>query len=327
MLAPRKNFREAVAAWQLAFAGDPNARLILKARFQLEDYAPDDPRIRVVDSNEPTRGISHWYQQADILLALGNEGFGLPLIEGMASGLPVVALASEAQRDVCEEATGVVLPVRPVRWEPVNNEPYGSCGVRAIPDVDDAARQLYWVAEHRQDARTMGQRASRWAHTAATSGIWDRRCLPCSSAGPEPPSRYGARTQCGHRFGTARPYGYYVADLTAALGHFHRYEEPPAAWRSRALHIQHAPGVITDLALAAEVQAAKQDGMAVVVTEHSVREETEAWEQRADVLVALSATAEVRLRKRWPNKRVEYIPRDVRHGAPPAGAMPTARSR
>jgi hypothetical protein len=28
----------------------------------------------VVDSEEPTRGMAHWYRQADVLLALGNEG-------------------------------------------------------------------------------------------------------------------------------------------------------------------------------------------------------------------------------------------------------------
>jgi glycosyltransferase involved in cell wall biosynthesis len=309
VLAPRKNFREAVAAWKLAFADDPDARLILKARFQLETYVPDDPRIRVVDSNEPTRGISHWYRQADLLLALGNEGFGLPLIEGMASGLPAVALATEAQRDVCEEAVGMVLPVRPARWEPVNDVPYGACGVRAIPDVDDAARQLRWVAEHRREAREIGRRASDWAH--AHRNVWDMG--PSTLAVME---RY-ARTSRPLRRSYAMwaplrrssaEYRYYATDLTAGLAHLHRYEDPPVAWRSRLLHIQQAPAVIDDLVLSAQVQAAKHNGLAVVITEHSVRDEAEAWEQPADVLVATTTTAAARLRQRWPQKRVEFIP-------------------
>ena len=85
----RKHTLEGIAAWKLAFHGDPTARLIIKARFGYGNYTPDDPRIQFVDSNETTRGIAHWYREADVLMALGNEGFGLPLIEGMATGLPV----------------------------------------------------------------------------------------------------------------------------------------------------------------------------------------------------------------------------------------------
>jgi glycosyltransferase involved in cell wall biosynthesis len=309
VLAPRKNFREGVAAWKLAFADDPDARLILKARFQLETYVPDDPRIRVVDSNEPTRGISHWYRQADVLLALGNEGFGLPLIEGMASGLPAVALAAEAQRDICEEAVGMVLPVRPAKWEPVNDYPYGACGVRAIPDVEDAARQLRWVAEHRREAREIGRRASSWAH--AHRNVWDMG--PATLTVIERYARTSRPLRRSHamwaplRHAPAE-YRHYVMDLTAALAHLHRYEEPASEWRSRLLHVEQAPAVIDDLVLSAQVQAAKQNGLAVVVTEHLVRDETESWEQPADVLVTITTTAAARLRQRWPHKRVEFIP-------------------
>jgi glycosyltransferase involved in cell wall biosynthesis len=79
----RKHVREGVAAWKQAFADDPEARLLIKARFHLNNYQPDDPRITFVDANETSRGIAHWYREADVLLALGNEGFGLLLVEGM----------------------------------------------------------------------------------------------------------------------------------------------------------------------------------------------------------------------------------------------------
>ncbi|MFS8085513.1 MAG: glycosyltransferase, partial [Acidobacteriota bacterium] len=85
-LNERKNLTEGIAAWKLAFAGDPDARLIIKTQYNYQNYVPDDPRISYIDQVEPTRGIVHWYRQADVLLALGNEGFGLPLVEGMATG-------------------------------------------------------------------------------------------------------------------------------------------------------------------------------------------------------------------------------------------------
>jgi hypothetical protein len=112
-------------------------------------------------------------------------------------------------------------------------------------------------------------------------------------------------------------YRHYVMDLTAALVHLHRYEEPPREWRSHMLHVQQTPVVIDDLVLSAQVQAAKHDGLAVVVTEHSVRDQTEAWEQPADVLVATTTTAAARLRQRWPHKRVEFIPPGCPQWRPP----------
>jgi glycosyltransferase involved in cell wall biosynthesis len=314
VLAPRKNYREAVAAWKLAFADDHDARLILKARFQLEQYVPDDPRIRLVDTNEPTRGILHWYQQADVLLALGNEGFGLPLIEGMATGLPVVALDAEAQSDVCQEAAGMVLPVRPARWEKADGAPFGSCGVRAIPDVEDAARQLRWVADNRREAREMGRRASAWVH--AKRNVWDLgptslEAIERHARSPRPLRRtYAVWAPASAGLPEVR---YYSQDLVRSASLARLYDAPPGAWRSQSLHVQHAPDLFDNAALARQVQAARHGGMSVVVTEHLVNGRAEAWEQCADVLIALSAPAAERLRARWPRKRVEHIP----PGCPP----------
>ena len=314
VLAPRKNFRQAVAAWKLAFEGDPDARMIIKGRFQLEKYVPDDPRISVVDSNESTRGILHWYQQADALLALGNEGFGLPLIEGMGTGLPVIALDSEAQGDVCAEAAGMVLPVRPATWEQVNHQPIGPCGLRAIPDVEDAARRLRWVSEHRDEAREMGRRASAWAH--AKRNVWDMGEETLAVI-----ERY-ARTSRPLRRSYAvwapesdgRPdLGYYNRDLIGSLNLARRYETPPTKWRSQSLHIQYAPGMFDDIALTREIQAAHRNGIVVALTEHVAPDRAGAWEQHADALITLNEAAASRLRERWPGKRVELIP----PGCPP----------
>ena len=308
VLAPRKNFRDAVAAWKLAFADDADARLILKARFQVDSYVPDDPRIRVVDTNEATRGIAHWYERADILLALGNEGFGLPLVEGMATGLPAVALDAEAQSDVCREAEGKLLPVPPRDWAPVNHELFGPSGVRALPDVEAVARQLRWVADHRDEARAMGRRASRWAHSRRN--VWDMG--PAVLAGLERHARTARplRRSSAVWAPTGGPpaFRYYAQDLTRALRRTHRYEVPPRAWRSQSLHVQHAPGLFEDTALSDEVMAARAADLGVVVSEHVVGATAAAWEQRADVLVALDTSSASRLRARWPAKRVELIP-------------------
>jgi glycosyltransferase involved in cell wall biosynthesis len=163
-LADRKHLPQAITAWQQAFEGDPDARLILKCRWGRREDFPDDPRITLVARDERSRGIAHWYGQADVLLALGSEGFGLPLIEGMATGLPVIALDSEGQSDVCRDAAGLVLAVPPAGFEAHWHEGQEPCGIRGVPGADDVAKQLRWVAEHRDEATGLGRAASAWVH-------------------------------------------------------------------------------------------------------------------------------------------------------------------
>ncbi len=309
VFAPRKNLREAVAAWKLAFASDSDARLILKARFQLEPYVPDDPRIRVVDANEPTRGIAHWYRQADVLLALGNEGFGLPAVEAMAAGLPVVALDAEAQADTCADAAGLILPVRPARWEPVTGPQFGPCGVRAIPDIEDAARQLRWVAEHRQEAADIGRRASAWAHEHRN--VWDMgpavvEVLERHVRAPRPLRRMFALWSPACADGGE--VSLYVDQISRLRTPMRVFTRVPAFWRAQALLIQHAPGLFDQSELRREIEKARRTGMRVAITEHVVARQADAWEQEADVLVALTAAGAARLRERWRGKRVELMP-------------------
>jgi hypothetical protein len=159
----RKHTHEGIAAWKKAFAGDPDARLILKSQYKRHNYIPDDLRIRYVDTQETSRGIAHWYARADVLMALGSEGFGLPLIEGMATGLPVIALDAEGQADVCAEAGATLLRVPAAGVQSFASAIPGAYNVRAVPSVDDIAERLRWVATHRAEAHQMGQRASRWA--------------------------------------------------------------------------------------------------------------------------------------------------------------------
>ena len=61
-------------------------------------------------------------------------GFGLPLVEAMATGLPVIALNSEGQSDVCEDAgPELVLSVVPERWEESRDAPFGSAATSVAP--------------------------------------------------------------------------------------------------------------------------------------------------------------------------------------------------
>jgi glycosyltransferase involved in cell wall biosynthesis len=178
--ADRKHLPAAIRAWQLAFGADPSARLVLKLRWpaggrhripSADGSIAADRRIRIVTEVEHALGIAHWYEQADVLLALGSEGFGLPLVEAMAVGRPVVALASEGQKDVCDQAGDLVLSVLPAGFEPHRHQGGEQCGVRGYPSPAEVASKLRWVADHRDEAADMGRAASSWVRS--NRNVWD----------------------------------------------------------------------------------------------------------------------------------------------------------
>lgn len=319
-LVRRKHVSEAVAAWQRAFEGDPSARLILKGKLGVP-FPVDDPRIAVVTETERTRGIAHWYQRADVLLALGNEGFGLPLVEGMATGLPVIALSSEGQGDVCADAGPLVLDVPPARWESSDDTHYGPAGVRGVPDVEATAERLRWVASHHDEARALGREASAWAHRERN--VWAKGAavldvMESHLARRRPLRR--TRTLWPLEPTSLRPY---VVALAAGLDRVRVVTDPPEIGGVRLLHVQHPGDSDVDAGCTARIVETALARVPVVVTEHSVVPRIGPWERDASVLVATTHADANELRQRWPGKWVEWIP----YGCPPCATAPAQTPR
>jgi glycosyltransferase involved in cell wall biosynthesis len=312
MVNERKHTREAITAWKQAFANRPDARLLIKSRFQLGNYVPDDARITLVDTNEPSRGIPHLYREADILLQLGSEGFGLPLVEGMATGLPAVALVSEGQADVFEDAPDCLLPVEPARWQPADDTHWGPAGIRGVPDIEQAAEQLRRLADHPTSRREMGRRASAWA--LSNRNIWNKgpAILDVMEHYVRPP-RPLRRTPL---LWAPVPDGSLldpVADLVAALEGVGVTIEEPDLRRARVAHVFQREGAIDDERLTRLVLRARQRRVPVAITEQAVGRSARAWERDAAALVSTSAPGAETLRRNWPAQRIEHIP----YGCPP----------
>jgi glycosyltransferase involved in cell wall biosynthesis len=308
----RKNVLVGVAAWKQAFEHDPDARLIIKTQYNYQNYVPDDPRIRYVDMVENSRGILHWYEQADVLLALGSEGFGLPLIEGMATGLPVIALSSEGQGDVCQDAHDLLLPVPANSWEPYQSH-FGSNGVHGVPAVSDVASRLRWVASHRDEAREMGRAASQWV--LKNRNVWTK--------GPAVLDALEHRSRSGTIFRRATTFwvpswespcgiAEYAASLREALPGTRVSASEPDLRACHILHVEYHSGIFDQSRLLHTMKRAAHAGIPVVVTEHSVDQYARPWEQHARAIIALTSLGAARLTDRYPLKRVEYIP----HGCP-----------
>lgn len=305
----RKHVPQGIAAWKIAFADDPAARLVIKTQYNYQNFVPDDPRIRYVDVAERTRGIAHYYRQADVLLALGNEGFGLPMVEAMATGLPVIALNSEGQCDMCSEACKYLLPVEPAGWEVYNNSVFGPCGVRGVPSVEDVAARLHWVAHHRDEAREMGRAASGWV--LQHRNVWSKGPMVLEVmeryVQPARPLRR-IRTLWVPSWGSSCGIAEYAAHLSGAVAAVRVTAKPPDMGSVRRLHIQHEDSLFNDAELLRYVQQARTSRIPVIITEHGVWPRARSWEREADVLVAMTQRGTDMLRRRWPGKRVEYIP-------------------
>ena len=305
----RKHTQEGIDAWKLAFTDDPDARLIIKSRFQYNNYVPDDPRIQFVDTNEATRGIAKWYEQTDVLLALGNEGFGLPLVEAMATGLPVIALNSEGQSDICEDAKELLLPVDPCRWEPSDEKPFGPGGVRGVPSVKQVADKLRWVADNRQAAIDLGRAASKWALQHRNLKDFGPRVLDALEryVYPKRPLRRN-HTLWVPSWKSACGIAEYSAHLTEHMPNAQITGTVPDMRGVRVLHVQHEHSLISDADMLQAVYDAKRRNVPVIITEHAVGRMARSWEREADIIISHTKQGVDILRDRLPEKRIEHIP-------------------
>lgn len=166
--------------WQLVLAGsDWHGAEVIHDLVKRSPFASD---IRVLGF-VPAEELPMWYHAATVCVYPSLfEGFGLPPLEAMACGCPVLASRLGAVGEVCGDAAALVDPT----------------------DIDDLAWQLGRIAHDdalRSRLRSAGLVNARkfdWAHTA--SGVLDayaralaRRAVGAPSAGCElagsPPDR------------------------------------------------------------------------------------------------------------------------------------------
>lgn len=113
------------------------------------------------------------YRSADcFVLPTRGEGWGLPILEAMACGLPAIATAWSGQTEFFDNAVGYPLRVR--RMVAADAKcPYYLGWHWAEPDGEHLTELMRYVYHHQDEARAVGARAAAsaaarwtWAHAA-----------------------------------------------------------------------------------------------------------------------------------------------------------------
>lgn len=186
----RKGIDILLRAWCQAFLPHENVELALHCHnphlpnFQLEkalDALKLPPHAPILPSHPcHDHRMGDVYRNSDaFVLPTRGEGWGLPVIEAMACGLPVVVTNYSAPLEYANSTNAFLIDVE--QMVPVNDHHHFDAdtdfGKWAQPDREHLAQLLRYVYENREEASHRGQQAARdasenWTWRQSVSRGW-----------------------------------------------------------------------------------------------------------------------------------------------------------
>jgi len=181
----RKATPEMIVTFDYTFKDNPDVCLILatqtnKKEFDFNSYIHDlglnhpEKIIRVGPFARNTE-LANVYRSCDaFVMPTRAEGWGLPIIEAMACGLPVIVTGYSALTEFATNENAYLIDYtmidieQPLGWQAYSKSKY--YGQWAEPDFLHLKDLLQYVWKHKQEAKERGRKASHDIHSKWT---WD----------------------------------------------------------------------------------------------------------------------------------------------------------
>ncbi len=169
----RKSIIETVYAWMQEFGNDPDVELIVKSSHFMNQEAKYNElstwieqsginNVRILWGSISEDEMIDLYQQSHVfVLPTKGEGWGLPLIEAAATGLPIISVMHSGQCEFLQRIANSVIPVE-FDMIPIACQEYqffyptedGDWGHWAQPRVDSIRQALRHARDNYNELRS-----------------------------------------------------------------------------------------------------------------------------------------------------------------------------
>jgi tetratricopeptide (TPR) repeat protein len=167
------------------------------------------PEIEYLTQDLSAEEMASLYQSCDCLVQpYRGEGFGLPIAEAMACGLPVIVTGHGAALDFCDESRAFLLPARLGYFNAKRIDDLETVDTPWLAEPDQAMLRYYlrYVMDRPDEARAKGDAAASFVRSYLT---WDRAAdavlARLVALRGQPVRRLQVHAEISSKAGTARP--------------------------------------------------------------------------------------------------------------------------
>lgn len=166
-LTIRKNPGYVISAFLDLFKNNEDVELVLKTQDGTIGHVQMPYKnLKIIDERTLPEKMMKYYEDADcFVFPSRGEGFGLPPLEAMATGLPTIFSANTGMLDFADDK--YCYPIRKMTEQKAIHFPkdWGDVGQWFDPDYQELKNLMKYVYEHREEAKEKGRMSAEWVKT------------------------------------------------------------------------------------------------------------------------------------------------------------------